>query len=76
MAAGSFPGQDAGGFKDPTAILHPVFVSTAARDAFVTANGGTAVMQTKGFVCIVDTGAAWEIHYLNSSGAWKTATLA
>jgi hypothetical protein len=75
MALESFPGQDAQGFKDPTSIRHPVFASTAARDTWVTAQGGVAALQGKGFICIVDTGAAWSIHYLTIAGLWKTSAL-
>lgn len=70
-----FPGVDEKGFRDPTSLGLPVYASTGARDTAVTALGGTSYLEGKGFCCIVDTGSAWSLHYLNAAGAWKTAAL-
>lgn len=76
MAKNAAPGLDVNGNIDPNSVVMPMFVSTAARDTFVTANGGTAGPLAGKFLCVVDTGAAWTIHYLTAAGLWKTATLA
>jgi 3D (Asp-Asp-Asp) domain-containing protein len=70
-----FPGVDTAGMRDPTGLTHQVFASTAARDAYVVTQGGVAVLQGKGYCCVVDTGAAWTFNYLTLAGLWKTAAL-
>lgn len=60
------PGLDAKGYRDPQGHMLPSFASTVERDAWVTANGGTAGLPT-GYICLLTTpnsltvwnGAAW-----------------
>jgi hypothetical protein len=58
---------------DPTSVLAPTFADTTARDAFVTANGGTAALPA-GFMCVVLT-VTRAIHVWDGA-AWKTVDLA
>jgi hypothetical protein len=66
MAAGSNPGLDAQGYRDGSSIKLMFFASTAARDTWVTAQGGTTKIPS-GFACYcvgtnvvtVWNGSAW-----------------
>lgn len=66
MAGGSFPGHDAAGYKDPTAFKLQTFADSTARDAWVTAQGGTTQIPA-GFTCFLTgtnavniwNGSAW-----------------
>jgi hypothetical protein len=68
MAIGSFPGLNERGYKDPTSIGLPTFASAAARDTWVTAQGGIANIPT-GFACFI-TGT--NVISVNNAGTWRS----
>ncbi len=68
MAIGDFPGVDGQGFQAPTAHALPYFASTAARDTWVTAQGGIANIPN-GFACYC---VATHVITVVEAGAWKS----
>lgn len=64
----SFPGVDTKGFRDATSLALPYFASTAARDTWVTAQGGIANLPN-GFACYC---AATHVITVVEAGAWKS----
>lgn len=68
MAIGDFPGVDDKGFAAPTAHSLPFFASTAARDTWVTAQGGIANIPS-GFACYC---AATNVITVNNAGTWRS----
>lgn len=68
----SFPGQDAAGFKDPTANKLKTFADATARDAYVTAHGGTTQIPA-GFMCFLTGTNAVNIW---NGTAWRSVATA
>ena len=72
MALQPFPGVDSIGSRDPSGHKLLCFADATARDAWVTAQGGTAALPA-GFMCFLtgtNAGNIW------NGSAWRSITTA